>query len=211
MRVGPRVGRDAHRRLDLVEAERDGDGGIGRELKRVVLGIGDMRLVAGRPTLSHLRIGEGDLQRRHLRDDRDQLGGRHAARQPFECLARHVDVDQHARDLDGIHRHRFVDHVEVEVMRGDEGIEDVEIGLGLAVDFDHAAVLDARRRRRIPRAVERREAGLRILDGELVVTQRPRVPLVEAAPARCRGHRSPPVPARCSRVVLRTIAATQAG
>ena len=55
------------------------------------------------------------------------------------------------------------------MMRGDEGVEDVEIGLRLAVDLDDAAVLDARRRRGIPRAVEGREAGLRILDGELVV------------------------------------------
>ena len=83
-RIGPGIGGDAHRRLDLVEAERDRDGGIGRQLQRVVLGIGDVRLVAGRTALPHLRIGEGDLQRRHLRDHRHELGRRHAARQPLE-------------------------------------------------------------------------------------------------------------------------------
>ncbi len=94
-------------------------------------------------------------------------------------------------------------------MRGDEGVEDVEFGLRLAVDLDDAAIVDTRGRRWIPLAVERREPGLGILDRELVVSQRPGVPFVEAAPARRRGHRVPPV--RCVASALRTIAATPIG
>ena len=52
------------RRLDLVEAEGHRGRRVGRELQRIVLGVGDVRLVAGRLARPHLRIGEGDLHAR---------------------------------------------------------------------------------------------------------------------------------------------------
>ena len=46
--VGPGIARNPHRRFDLVKAEGHGGGGIGRELQRIVLGVGHMGLVARR-------------------------------------------------------------------------------------------------------------------------------------------------------------------
>lgn len=77
-------------------------------------------------------------------------------------------------------------------MGGDEGIEDVEIGLPLAVDLDNTAAFDASGWRRVPWTVEGREARLGVLRRELVVPQGSRIPFVEAAPAWGRCHCSAP-------------------
>ena len=64
--IRPGVAGDAHGGLDLVEAEGDGSGGIGGQLQRVVLGVGDMALIAGGLPRAHLREGEGKLDRLYL-------------------------------------------------------------------------------------------------------------------------------------------------
>ena len=60
----------------------------------IVLGVGHVRLVAGRAARAHLRIGEGDLQRREVADHLGELGRRQAVREPHELGARDVHVDE---------------------------------------------------------------------------------------------------------------------
>ena len=64
-----------------------------------------------------------------------------------------VDVDQHAREVERGRCHRFLGHVQVEAVVGDEEVEGVELGARLAVHLDHAAVLDAQAGLRVVGAV----------------------------------------------------------
>ena len=73
-----------------------------------------------------------------MRHHLGQPGRAHAARQPCQHLARHVHVDQHARHLDGGHRHRFFRHLGVEMVAGDEEVDHVEIGFRDTVELDDA-------------------------------------------------------------------------
>ena len=64
-------------------------------------------------------------------------------------------VDEHPRELDVVERHRLLGDREVDAAARDELVEQVELGLGLAVELDDAAVLDAQRGLGVVRARER--------------------------------------------------------
>ena len=115
-RVRPGVAGDALRGLDLVEAEADGDRGVGGELERVVLGVGDVALVSRRAAGAHLRVGEGDLERGEVADDLGEPGRGQAVGEADELGARHGHVDEHAGELEGGDRHRLGRHLRVEVV-----------------------------------------------------------------------------------------------
>ena len=191
--VRPGIARDPHRRLDLVEAERDRGRGVRRHLQRIVLGVGHVRLVAGRLARAHLAVGEGDLERRQLRHHLGELGRRHAVRKPHQLAPRHVHIDQHARDLVRGHRHRFRRDLGIDVIAGDEGVDHVEIGGGRAVHRLDPARSHGQSGLRIVTADEGGEAVLGVLDRELVEPERALVPVGEALPAigevaRLSGH-----------------------
>ena len=74
---------------------------------------------------------------------RASFGGRQAAREADELAARNADVDEHARQLDVVERHRLGCDLQVEPVGDDEAVDDVELRRGAAVH--------ARRRRRLRR------------------------------------------------------------
>lgn len=85
-------------RVDFAEAEQRCGCRIGRKLQRVVLGIGDMGLVAR--GLAHAQLGlcENHLSHREVVDDLRQLRGRHARGEPRQKRARDIYVHQIARE-----------------------------------------------------------------------------------------------------------------
>ena len=143
-RIGPGIARDPHRRLDLVEAEGHGGCGIGRELQRIVLGVGHMGLVARRLARPHLGIGEGDLERIQLRDAlrRAWPASCHGPAAPAPRAARSCPPACGPR-LRCLHRHGLGRDGDVDVVARDEAVDHVEVALEHAVQRDHAAVLDA--------------------------------------------------------------------
>jgi len=70
-RIGPAIAGHPHRRFDLIEAQLCGDGGVGSQLQRVVLGVRDMGLVPRPAARPQLGLGECQLEggqhARHLR------------------------------------------------------------------------------------------------------------------------------------------------
>ena len=64
--------------------------------------------------------------------------------------------------------------VDVDPVAGDELVDQVELGLGLAVELDDAAVLDPKRGLRVERAREGDEPERGILGHEVVAADRPR-------------------------------------
>ena len=78
------------------------------------------------------------------------------------------------RERDLVERHRLLGDGEVDAATGDELVEQVELGLGLAVELDDAAVRDAQRRLGVVRAGERDQAERGVLGHEIVAADRPR-------------------------------------
>ena len=77
-------------------------------------------------------------------------------------------------NVDLVERHRLLGDREVDAAARDELVEQVEIGLGLAVELDDAAVLDAQRRLRVVGARERDQPERGVLGDEVVAADRPR-------------------------------------
>ena len=184
-RIRPGVSRHAHRRLDLVETERHGDRCIGGKLQRIILGVGDMRLVARGTPGPHLGIGKGDFQRVELGDDFGELRRRQAVADPDEFLARHVHVDQHPGDPGRRHGHRLGRHRRVDMVAGDENIDHVEVGFADTIELDHAPVGNPDAGFRITGTFECGETVRGVFHRELVETQRTLIPIREPTPAVC--------------------------
>ena len=88
--------------------------------------------------------------------------------------ARRGAVDEHPRERDVVERHRLLGDREVDAAAGDELVEQVELGLGLAVELDDAAVLDAQRGLGVVRARERDQPERGVLGHEVVAADGPR-------------------------------------
>ena len=112
----------------------------------------------------------------------DQLGRRHARRKPHDRVPGHLDVQQHARDFQGVERHRFLGSREVEVMAPDENVDHVKIGLGDSVHFGNTAVRDGQAGLRVVGAIRGAKTPRRILGREAVETKRPLIPDLVAFP-----------------------------
>ena len=120
-----------------------------------------MRLVRGRAAGPQL------LQREHQLDGVEQAGHPRElrrgqpAREPDDLRTRHVDIDEQARELEVGERHRLGRDLEVEPVRDEEAVDDVELGRGPPVHPHDDAVLDDELRLGVVRAVQRDEAELR--------------------------------------------------
>ena len=156
-RVQRRVARDADRRLDLGETARRRLGGVGREQRRVLLQVRDVRLVRRGTAGAQLLQGEHHLDGIEQRDHARQPRRRQPARKPDELLARHVDVDEPMGELVVGQGHRLGGHFEVETVARDEVVDRVEVLCAPSVEPDNAAVLDLETGLRIVRAVHRDE------------------------------------------------------
>ena len=119
-RVQRRVARDADGRLDLGEPARGGLGGVGREQRGVLLEVRDVRLVARDAARAELLEREHQLDGVERPDDACELRRRQPARQAHELVARHVDVDELAGELEVGQGHRLGGDLEIEpvVRRG---------------------------------------------------------------------------------------------
>lgn len=96
------------------------------------------------------------------------LAGGHAAGQSHHLGAGHTRVDEQAGVGGLVDGHRLGRRVEVDAVGGDEGVDDVEVGLGASVELDHAAVLDDQGRHRVRGRVEGHQAEAGVGHGEAV-------------------------------------------
>ena len=126
-RIQRRVASDADGRLQLREAAPRRLGRVGREERRALLEVRDVRLVPRRAPRAELLQREHQLDRVQEPDDARELRRRQTAREAHELGARNVHVDEHARELEFVERHRLRRHVEVEPVRDDEAVDDVEV------------------------------------------------------------------------------------
>ena len=139
-RVQPGIARDPHGGLDLGEAQPHRGRGVGRHLQRVVLGVGDVGLVGGLAPRAQLRLREGQLDRVQPAHHVGELGRGHAGGVADALLARHVDVDQPAREQVAVQRHGLGGDAEVEMVARDERVDQVELDLGSPVQHGDPAV-----------------------------------------------------------------------
>ena len=159
-RVERCVARDADRRLDLREATSGRLRRVGREQRRALLEVRDVRLVPGSATRAELLQGEHQLDGIEQADDARELRGREPARDANELGARDVDVDEHPRDRQLVHRHRLGRDLEIEPVCNDESVDHVEVGRVAAVHARDDAVLDDELGLGIIRPVRRHEPEL---------------------------------------------------
>ena len=126
--------------INLIKTQGHGDGGIGGELQGVVLGVGDMALIAGGTPGAHLGIGKGDFERGQVAHHLGQPRRGQAVGKAGQGGARHVHVDQHAGEVERGDRHRFGGHGGIKVISGDKAVDHVEIRLGHAVHLGDATL-----------------------------------------------------------------------
>ena len=150
-RVKRRVARDPHRRLELVEAAASGLRRVGGEQGGALLEVRHMRLVPRIASRAELLEGHHQLDGVEHPDDPRQLGRCEPAGQPDELVARHVDVDEHPRKPLVGELHRLDGDVEIEPVRDEEAVDDVEVVRCTAVEPHDHTVLDDELRRRIGR------------------------------------------------------------
>ena len=216
--VGGRIGVDGHGGLDLAEAVGDRGGRVGGEQQRVVEPVGDVRLVAGRAAHAQFADRHLELDRAQSRDDPGELLGRRARGQTDDVRARRGGVDDQAGERDVVEGVRLLRHRRVEPARGDEGVDEVEVGGRASVEFGDAAVrVERDGGLGIVRRGERDEPCLVVPLGEAVEVDRTRIEAEEAAqPARRRrlrliGHGVPSMPGYYRAAGGGTIIATARG
>ena len=110
-----------------------------------------MCLVRGSPARAELLEREHELDRVEEPDDPRELGRSQSSRDADELVARHVDVDQHPSELHVVAAHFLFRDRQVEAVRDDEAVDDVELGRSLAVEPRDDAVFDLQLRRRVVR------------------------------------------------------------
>ena len=159
-RIQRRVARDTHRGLDLGETASGRLRGVGGEQRRALLEIRHVRLVGGRAPGAELLQREHELDRVEQADDARELGRSQTAHEADELGARHADVDQHPSELDVVQRHRLRSDPEIEPVRDDEPVDDVELGCRPAIHPDDSSILDNELRLRVASPVSRDEAQL---------------------------------------------------
>jgi hypothetical protein len=87
------------RGFDLGKAAQCSLGSIGGQQGGMLFAVGDMCLVGRRAPHTHLAQAHHHLEYGHVPDDVDQLGRCAAAGQLDNRRPRHVDVHQHAGDV----------------------------------------------------------------------------------------------------------------
>ena len=202
-RVQRRVPCDADRRLHLREAAPRRLGRVGGEERRALLEVRHVRLVGGDAARAELLQREHQLDRVEQPDDARELRRREAARQPDELAARDVHVDEPAGEVEIVERHRLASDVEIETVRDDEAVDDVELGGVATVHARDDAVLDDELGLRVVRPVGRDEPELgqrrdELLEvevagrarGEAAATH-PRAALALRTPRQPRARRQP--------------------
>ncbi len=172
--VERRVAQQRHRRLELAEAQRHGARRVRCEQERMIDAVGDVGLDRRRAAHAHLLHRREQLDGREESEHARELRRRHARREARDLPARRRDVDETARELDVVERHRLLGDSEVDAAARDELVEQVELGLGLAVELDDAAVLDAQRGLGVVRARERDQPERGVLGHEIVAADGPR-------------------------------------
>ena len=190
-RVQRRVARDADRRLHLGEAAPRRLGRVGGEERRALLEVRHVRLVRGRAPRAELLQREHQLDRVEQPDDARELRRRKAAGQPDELGARDVHVDEPAGEVEIVERHGLDRDLEVETVRDDEAVDDVEVGRAAAVHARDDSVLDDELRLRIVRPVRRDEPELGQRRDELLEVEIARRARREAAATHRRAVLAP--------------------
>ena len=167
-----RVAEDGHRGLELAEAERHRARRVGGDQQWVVDAIRHVRLNRRRAPGAHLRHRLHQLERTQQAEYPSDLGRRHALDEPQDLGARRLVPADHAREGEVVDRHRLLGHGHVDAVGGEEGIDQVEVGLLHAIELDDAPGFDADRRRRVVGTVEGDQAQLRVLGHDHVTADR---------------------------------------
>ena len=112
-------------------------------MHRIILGIGDVRLIAGLTAAAQFAVRECEFKCAEVTKHLRQLCGCHARRQFHQPLAWHMQVDEHTCKLTTIQRHRLIRDCQIEVVTRNEFIDHVEFRSRDTVQLDNAVILDS--------------------------------------------------------------------
>ena len=164
-----------------------------------------MRLVRGYAPRAQLLEREHQLNGIEQPDHACELRRGQAAREAHELRTGYADVDEHPREREVVERHRLAGDIEVEPVRHDEAVDDVEIGRGAAVQAHDDAVLDEQLRLRIERPSGSHEAELGMRRHEQLAIELPPLARFEAPATHVRAA----LAARTTAAASRTNAAVR--
>jgi len=113
-----------------------------------------------------------------------------------------MDVDEFTGEGVAVHRHRLQRHALIDVVSGDESVDQVEIRLRHTVHLDDTALCQNQAGLGIEGAVGGGKSAPRILHGEAIETEGTGVPHIESPPAvgLSRGVHCLPVPPAVRRI-----------
>ena len=166
------VAGDTDRGLQLREAPFHRLGRVGGQQGRVLLAVGHVGLVGGRPAGPHLLQGHHHFHGVEPVDHLHDLGGGEGPEELHQVLAGHVDVDQPAGHLGGIQRHGQFGPVQVDGVAGDKPVDEIEFGFGLTVQFAETAPGNPNPGLGIEGTVEQDQPGLGPFLDEAVLVDR---------------------------------------
>ena len=171
-RVQRRVAGDADRRLHLGEPAARGLGRVGGEQRRALLEVRHVRLVARRAARAQLLEREHQLDGVEQADDPRELRRRQARAPSRTSSARGTSTSTSMRAIvEIVERHRLGGDLEVEPVRDEEAVDDVEVAGGTAVHPHDDAVLDHELGLRVVRAVRRDEPELGVRRDEQLAAE----------------------------------------
>ncbi|CRI80500.1 Uncharacterised protein [Salmonella enterica subsp. enterica serovar Typhi] len=147
-------------------------GGIGGNLHRVILDVGDVRLLRRRAACAHFLHRHHHLNHVHMRNHFNNFRRGHGGGQRNDFAALDVRIAEHVSQLDRIHRHHFFGAVQVDAVAGDKVVDQVEFANRFSVQLGHRAVNDFNRRFWIVRAFHRDKAFFDPLLNEAVLIHR---------------------------------------
>ena len=115
---------------------------VSSDLDGVILNVGDVALVGGHQTSTHLGHAHHDFNDGQLTDDFGQLSGSQAQGDSQDFVTGDVDVNDLTGDFQRIHSHGLLSAVQTDSVVSDKGVQHVELVTGLAVHFNDAAILN---------------------------------------------------------------------
>ena len=168
-RIEGRVASDSDGGFQLGETAFHGFRRISRKQRRMLLTVGDVRLIRRRAARAHF------LHRHHHLDDIQavhhlrQLGRGQPTKEPKNFVARNIEVGQRARQSQRIRRHARLGDRRIDGIVRDESIKQVKLAFRPAVQLDNPALSHLDLRLRIVRAFKQDQPFLGPLVNEAVL------------------------------------------
>ena len=133
---------DTNSGFHFSEATDSSFSSVSSDLDGVILNVGDVALVGGHQTSTHLGHAHHDFNDGQLADDFGQLSGSQAQGDSQDLVTGNVDVNDLASDFQRVNSHGLLSAVQTDSVVSDKGVQHVELVTGLAVHFNDAAILN---------------------------------------------------------------------